>query len=91
MLARYRIPDTTSKKKISGYWIWGKIIENLAAVGYDNNNMHLAAYDWRLSYPNLEKRDHYFSNLKSSIEISKKNSNKKPVIFTHSMGFIDLI
>ena len=53
---------------IQGYWIWSKIVENLAVVGYDTNNLLLAAYDWRLSYWNLEERDGYFSRLKSSIE-----------------------
>ncbi|KAL0568627.1 phospholipid:diacylglycerol acyltransferase [Marasmius crinis-equi] len=53
---------------IQGYWIWSKIVENLAAVNYDTNNLHLAPYDWRLSYYNLEERDGYFSKLKSTIE-----------------------
>lgn len=45
-----------------------KIVENLAVVNYDTNNLHLAPYDWRLSYYNLEERDGYFSKLKSTIE-----------------------
>jgi hypothetical protein len=45
-----------------------KIIENLAVVNYDTNNLYLAPYDWRLSYANLEERDGYFSRLKSMIE-----------------------
>lgn len=45
-----------------------KIIENLAVVNYDSNNLHLAPYDWRLSFWNLEERDGYFSKLKSTIE-----------------------
>ena len=45
-----------------------KIIENLAVVNYDTNNLYLAPYDWRLSYWNLEERDGYFSRLKSTIE-----------------------
>lgn len=48
--------------------MWSKIIENLAVVGYDPNNLFLAAYDWRLSYWNLEERDGYFSRLKNMIE-----------------------
>ncbi|KAI8981565.1 Lecithin:cholesterol acyltransferase-domain-containing protein [Pilobolus umbonatus] len=71
---------------ITGYWIWAKIIENLAMIGYDNNNMHLASYDWRLSFSNLEVRDGYFSKLKSVIEISRKNHNKRTVVLAHSMG-----
>lgn len=34
---------------IQGYWVWQRIIENLAGIGYDTNMMELAAYDWRLS------------------------------------------
>lgn len=45
-----------------------KVIENLAVVNYDTNNLHLAPYDWRLSCWNLEERDGYFSKLKSTIE-----------------------
>lgn len=53
---------------VQGFWIWSKIVENLAVVGYDTNNLFLAAYDWRLSYWNLEERDGYFSRMKASIE-----------------------
>ena len=53
---------------IQGYWIWSKIVENLAVIGYDPNNLILAAYDWRLSFWNLEERDGYFSRMKTSIE-----------------------
>jgi len=45
-----------------------KIVENLAVVSYDTNNLYLAPYDWRLSYYNLEERDGYFSKLKTTIE-----------------------
>lgn len=45
-----------------------KIVENLAVVNYDTNNLFLAPYDWRLSFYNLEERDGYFSKLKSTIE-----------------------
>ena len=48
-----------------------KIVENLAVVNYDTNNLYLAPYDWRLSYYNLEERDGYFSKLKSTIESLK--------------------
>ncbi|KAJ7039106.1 phospholipid:diacylglycerol acyltransferase [Mycena alexandri] len=71
---------------IQGYWIWSKIVENLAAVNYDTNNLHLAPYDWRLSYYNLEERDGYFSKLKATIEGFKRRQRKKTVIAAHSMG-----
>ncbi|KAI8846671.1 Lecithin:cholesterol acyltransferase-domain-containing protein [Chytridium lagenaria] len=66
-----------------GYWVMAKIISNLAAIGYDNNNMHLASYDWRLSVSNLEARDLYFSKLKSTIELARR-----VVIVSHSMGSV---
>ncbi|KAH9996664.1 Lecithin:cholesterol acyltransferase-domain-containing protein [Russula compacta] len=71
---------------IQGYWIWSKVIENLAVVNYDTNNLVLAPYDWRLSMYNLEERDGYFSRLKTTIEGFRKRQKKKCVIAAHSMG-----
>ncbi|KAG1740885.1 Lecithin:cholesterol acyltransferase-domain-containing protein [Suillus paluster] len=71
---------------MTGYWIWSKVVENLAVVNYDTNNLHLTPYDWRLSMWNLEERDGYFSRLKSTIEGFKKRQGKKTVIAAHSMG-----
>lgn len=71
---------------ITGYWIWNKIIENLASIGYDPTNSFTAAYDWRLGYTNLEKRDSYFTRLKSYIETAVLLQNKKVVLASHSMG-----
>ena len=71
---------------ITGYWIWNKILENLATVGYDPTNAFTAAYDWRLSYANLEVRDQYFTRLKTHIEQAHKIMGVKPVLLSHSMG-----
>lgn len=71
---------------ITGYWIWSKIIENLAVIDYDYNDLSLQAYDWRLSYINLQERDAYFSRLKSVIEHNLQVSGKKTVLVSHSMG-----
>lgn len=71
---------------VQGYWVWAPIIKNLAAIGYDNNNMYLASYDWRLSFANLENRDNYFSRLKSNLELSLKMTGEKSVLVAHSMG-----
>ncbi|KAH9048475.1 Lecithin:cholesterol acyltransferase-domain-containing protein, partial [Lactarius hengduanensis] len=70
---------------IQGYWIW-KVIENLAVVNYDTNNLVLAPYDWRLTPYNLEERDGYFSTLKTTIEGFKTKQRRKCVIAAHSMG-----
>ncbi|ODV61219.1 phospholipid:diacylglycerol acyltransferase [Ascoidea rubescens DSM 1968] len=71
---------------VAGYWIWGKILNNLAAIGYNPNNMINAAYDWRLSYLDLERRDGYFSKLKHQIEYQMKTNGHKSVLIGHSMG-----
>lgn len=71
---------------ITGYWIWNKILENLATIGYDPTNAFSAAYDWRLSYLNLETRDHYFTRLKSHIESTVESTGKKSILVSHSMG-----
>ncbi|KAG6006113.1 hypothetical protein E4U54_000225 [Claviceps lovelessii] len=71
---------------ITGYWIWNKIFENLATIGYDPTNSFTAAYDWRLSYDNLETRDRYFSRLKSHIESAVEYDGVKVVLASHSMG-----
>lgn len=70
-----------------GYWVWGKLIRNLADVGYDPSNMLMMSYDWRLAPQMLEKRDGYFTNLKFQIEfLAKRNNGRRVALVTHSMG-----
>lgn len=71
---------------VAGYWIWNKILQNLAVIGYGPNNMITASYDWRLAYLDLEKRDGYFSKLKSQIELNKRFTGEKSILVGHSMG-----
>ena len=71
---------------ITGYWIWNKILENLATLGYDPGNSYTAAYDWRLSYRNLEVRDQYYSRLQLHCELALKTSGQKVTMISHSMG-----
>ena len=71
---------------ITGYWIWSKIVENLASLGYDPTSSFTAAYDWRLSYESLEVRDQFFTRLKVHIEMAHQFSGKKVVLASHSMG-----
>lgn len=47
-----------------GYFVWAVLIENLAKVGYEGKNLHMAAYDWRLSFQNTEV---YISSLCSFV------------------------
>ncbi|KAF5744804.1 hypothetical protein HS088_TW07G00384 [Tripterygium wilfordii] len=72
-----------------GYFVWAVLIENLAKIGYEGKNMHMAAYDWRLSFQNTETRDRTLSRLKSKIEFMyESNGYKKVVVLPHSMGVI---
>jgi phospholipid:diacylglycerol acyltransferase len=41
-----------------GYFVWAVLIQNLAQIGYEEKNMHMAAYDWRLTFQNTEVRFH---------------------------------
>ena len=65
---------------VPGVFVLGHVIENLAEVGYDSNNMFMAAYDWRLDVRQLEARDHYFSRLKAIIEQAYHANSHTPVV-----------
>ncbi|XP_010278272.1 PREDICTED: putative phospholipid:diacylglycerol acyltransferase 2 [Nelumbo nucifera] len=70
-----------------GYFLWTTLIENLAKVGYEGKNLHMATYDWRLSFQNTEVRDQSLSRLKSKIELMFViNGYRKVVVVPHSMG-----
>jgi phospholipid:diacylglycerol acyltransferase len=71
---------------LPGFWVWARIIENLAEIGYDHNNLVMAPYDWRLDFERMESRDHYFSRLKSQIELLTKTRGEKVVALSHSLG-----
>ncbi|XAR59686.1 Diacylglycerol O-acyltransferase [Bertholletia excelsa] len=70
-----------------GYFVWAVLIQNLAQIGYEEKNMYMAAFDWRLSFQNTEIRDQALSGLKSKIELMYiSNGYKKVVVVPHSMG-----
>lgn len=71
---------------IATYWVWSRIIENLADVGYDGSLMTMMSYDWRVGYKYLETRDGYFTRLKHTIEAHYITSGEKVVMMSHSMG-----
>lgn len=70
------------------YWVWSKLFENLADIGYDGSTMSLESYDWRLSFPKLEERDGYLTKLKYKIEAFHASTGKKVVLTSHSLGGI---
>ncbi|XP_010534297.1 PREDICTED: phospholipid:diacylglycerol acyltransferase 1-like [Tarenaya hassleriana] len=70
-----------------GYFVWAVLIANLAHIGYEEKNLYMAAYDWRLSFQNTEVRDQTLSRIKSNIEsLVATNGGRKVVIVPHSMG-----
>ncbi|XP_024973196.1 phospholipid:diacylglycerol acyltransferase 1-like [Cynara cardunculus var. scolymus] len=72
-----------------GYFVWAVLIANLARVGYEEKNMYMAAYDWRLSFQNTEVRDRTLSRIKRNIELMVEiNDGQKAVIIPHSMGVL---
>ncbi|XP_076926045.1 phospholipid:diacylglycerol acyltransferase 1-like [Bidens hawaiensis] len=71
-----------------GYFVWAVLIANLARVGYEEKNMYMAAYDWRLSFQSTEVRDQTLSRIKSNIELMVEISGQKAVIIPHSMGVL---
>ncbi|KAK7265410.1 hypothetical protein RJT34_33030 [Clitoria ternatea] len=72
-----------------GYFVWAVLIANLARIGYEEKNMYMAAYDWRISFQNTEVRDQTLSRIKSSIELMvATNGGKKVVVIPHSMGVL---
>lgn len=71
---------------VAGYWIWNKILQNLAVIGYGPENMLSATYDWRLAYADLERRDAFFSKLKMQVETTMRLTGEKSYLVGHSMG-----
>mmetsp|Transcript_88664 Transcript_88664/g.185296 ORF Transcript_88664/g.185296 Transcript_88664/m.185296 type:complete len:659 (-) Transcript_88664:449-2425(-) len=72
---------------VGNYWLWARAIQNLADIGYNEADILLACFDWRLAFPLLEERDGYFSGLKYDIEkLVVRHKGEKAVILAHSMG-----
>eukprot|EP00804_Cyclotella_cryptica_P007389 CCRYP_002600-RA/>CCRYP_002600-RA protein AED:0.37 eAED:0.37 QI:330/1/1/1/0.75/0.6/5/139/633 len=71
---------------VASYWVFAKMIENLADVGYDGSTMTMMSYDWRLGYEMMEKRDGFFTKLKMTVEAHFITSGQKVVLVSHSMG-----
>jgi hypothetical protein len=73
---------------MGAYSLWGPLVQQLAAIGYDPSQLHLASYDWRLRFDLLEERDGYFSQLKAQVEQMARMAGGEPAVFvTHSMGY----
>jgi phospholipid:diacylglycerol acyltransferase len=71
---------------MANYWVFGKMIENLADLGYSPPEMAVETYDWRLGFAALEERDGYLTRLRHRIEAIHHTTGKKVVLTSHSMG-----
>eukprot|EP00878_Enallax_costatus_P008458 GHUV01008840.1.p1 GENE.GHUV01008840.1~~GHUV01008840.1.p1 ORF type:complete len:707 (+),score=149.19 GHUV01008840.1:1658-3778(+) len=72
---------------VPGYWVFSKMVESLADLGYDNNNLVAVPYDWRLPLSVMESRDGYFTRVKQEVEMQYQLSQGiKPVMVSHSYG-----
>eukprot|EP01117_Protostelium_nocturnum_P017292 TRINITY_DN7021_c0_g2_i3.p1 TRINITY_DN7021_c0_g2~~TRINITY_DN7021_c0_g2_i3.p1 ORF type:complete len:571 (+),score=146.57 TRINITY_DN7021_c0_g2_i3:329-2041(+) len=67
--------------------VFGKLIKNLADIGYDSNNLNASPYDWRLSPIHLQERDGYFTKLKYQISVLRKTNGNRVILICHSMGY----
>ncbi|GJX73133.1 phospholipid:diacylglycerol acyltransferase 1-like protein [Tanacetum coccineum] len=73
-----------------GYFVWAVLIAKLARVVYEEKNMYMAAYDWRLALQNTEV------GRRPDIEPDKEEYRtdgcyewwQKTVIIPHSMGVV---
>eukprot|EP00879_Flechtneria_rotunda_P012648 GHRR01013206.1.p1 GENE.GHRR01013206.1~~GHRR01013206.1.p1 ORF type:complete len:750 (+),score=225.44 GHRR01013206.1:937-3186(+) len=72
---------------VPGYWVFSKLVQSLADIGYDNNNLVAVPYDWRLPISVMESRDGFFTRTKVEVEQQYKLSKGvKPVMASHSYG-----
>ena len=68
-----------------GFWIWEKVIRNLAQVNCTPSDMTLWSYDWQVEFTLLQKRDGTFTKFKKVMEAAVDTHNEKAVILGHSM------
>ncbi|ESL06493.1 phospholipid:diacylglycerol acyltransferase [Trypanosoma rangeli SC58] len=69
-----------------GYWVWAKVLLNLADIGYDPQNVGIFSYDWRLSPRRMHQRDGYYYHLRNQLLYLYQKNEDKVVIISHSYG-----
>jgi hypothetical protein len=63
---------------VPGFWVWAKVLRNLADIGYTPHTLHAATYDWRLSPEELASPAvGYFEDLKGDIERLSRRAQRK--------------
>lgn len=71
---------------IGGFHLWAKVLQNLADIGYNEEDLLLECYDWRLAFPMLETRDGKLTEMRVNIERVVLRAGEKAVVLAHSMG-----
>ncbi|CCW66701.1 unnamed protein product [Phytomonas sp. Hart1] len=71
---------------VPGYWVWAKVIINLADIGYDPQDIIVMTYDWRLSPQKAHERDGLFYNIRNSIKLQYEKFQERLVVISHSYG-----
>ncbi|RNC52239.1 phospholipid:diacylglycerol acyltransferase [Trypanosoma cruzi] len=69
-----------------GYWVWAKVLLNLADIGYDPQSVGVFSYDWRLSPRRMHQRDGYYYYLRNQLLYLYEKNGEKVVIISHSYG-----
>ena len=88
----YRLRAATGVSAIdyflANYWVFAKMVQSLADVGYSPEQLVVESYDWRLSFGALQQRDGYLTHLKHRIEAVVETRGEKVVLVSHSMGVL---
>ncbi|EPY19969.1 phospholipid:diacylglycerol acyltransferase [Strigomonas culicis] len=71
---------------LPGYWVWAKVLINLADIGYDPQSVAVMTYDWRLSPATTHERDGFFYNMRSNIKFFCQKNRHRSVVISHSYG-----
>lgn len=71
---------------VPGYWVWAKVLVNLADIGYDPQSMSVISYDWRLSPDKCQERDGLYYNIRNTIKFMAQRNRQKVVLLSHSYG-----
>jgi phospholipid:diacylglycerol acyltransferase len=71
---------------VPGYWVWAKVLINLADIGYDPQSMAVMSYDWRLSPRKSQERDGFFFQMRNSLRFLCQKNKQRAVVISHSFG-----
>lgn len=69
-----------------GYWVWAKVLINLADIGYDPQSMAVVTYDWRLSPTKAHERDGLFYYMRQNLKFLCQKNREAAVVISHSYG-----